>query len=224
MTGRAHKKLWREQKAYEANPGAFDNRSEPDPADAPPPPETDDFSDDDFFKKLFGDARPSDLSPDAAAAARDAKSIYRRLVQHLHPDRGGEWTTPRQRLWHEVQQAWAATDADWLARLEIEWETANEILGPTSSISRLRRAIEELSGAQRDTERKLRYYRRSEHWRFTLAEKKRPVLAARTEENFHYDHAVLQQQLDYLNRTIAAWEKHDTPRHVRTKPKRSSVW
>jgi hypothetical protein len=131
-------------------------------------------------------------------------------VQRLHPDRGGEWTTGRKRLWHEVQQAWAAGDSDWLARLEVEWETAHDVLSPTSPLSRLRRAIEELLGARRDTERKLRQYRTSPPWRFTLAPKKRADLQRRTEMNFRHDIEMLQRQLAYLDTTIAAWE--DSPR------------
>lgn len=234
MTGRSLKKLWREQKEYEANPAAFDEDDEPD-ADEPA---RDDKhaardTDDDFFnedsdprhsRESSRSARHASSTPPPAQAARD---IYRRLVQHLHPDRGGAWTPARQRLWHEVQQAWAAGDADWLARLEVEWETANEVLGPASPVSRLRRAIAELIAARRDTERKLRDYRRSPHWRFTLSEKMRHLLHARTYANFRHDVEVLQQQLNHLNRTIAAWEKNDSPRHAAVgrsaaKPRRQS--
>jgi hypothetical protein len=128
-------------------------------------------------------------------------------VQRLHPDRGGDWTEARMRLWHEVQKAWEAGDADWLARLEVEWETAADLLGPDSPVGRLKRAIRELDAARRDTERKLRYYRRAPAWRFTLSEDKREGLRRRTEFDFRADREYLQQQLAYLNATIAAWEK-----------------
>jgi hypothetical protein len=227
MTGRSLKKLWREQKEYEANPEAFDD--EDDNASDSKNSHSDQDNqhsshsrdaDDDFFnddpRRSRDSARHASSAPPPSQSAKD---IYRRLVQHLHPDRGGDWTPARQRLWHEVQQAWAAADADWLARLEVEWDTANEVLGPDSPVSRLRRAITELIAARRDTERKLREYRQSPHWRFTLSEKKRHLLHARTYANFRHDVEILQQQLNHLNRTIAAWEKDGRPqRHTHARP------
>ncbi|MEZ0217947.1 MAG: hypothetical protein ACAH89_12495, partial [Rariglobus sp.] len=196
LTGRSVKKVWKENRADEAGPDDDERGHAPEPE----PSSHSDYTrpdDDDFVP------RPAATPP----ATADARDIYRRLVQHLHPDRGGEWTPARERLWHQVQQAWTARDADWLARLEIEWDTANDQIGPDSSLSRLRRAITELHAALRDTERKLRDYRRSPAWRFTLSEKKRPHLHRRLESELHEDLDTLQRQLAYLNATIAAWER-----------------
>ena len=217
ITGRSPKKLWKEQKAYEANPEAFDRPPDEDEGGAKDRRRS---ADDDFFgeeddpdsfsreaEDFFRHGFTREQAPDRNAPATiEAKTIYRRLVQHLHPYRGGEFTPVRKRLWHEVQQAWAARDTDWLSRIEIEWETANDVLGPTSPLSRLRRAIEELHAARRDTERKLRVYRSSIPWRFTLTENKRAALHRRTEANFEHDLEFLRRQLAYLNATIAAWE------------------
>gem|GEM_PF-6001724 len=159
-TGRSVKRLWREQKEREANPEAFADESDSTDED-----ETDDDAQDEAFEP----EHPPRPGANATPAARD---IYRRLVQRLHPDRGGAWTTAREHLWHEVQQAWAAADIDWLSRLESEWEGANEVVGPSSPLSRLRRSIDELHAARRDLERKLRDYRSSPQWRFTLLERK----------------------------------------------------
>jgi hypothetical protein len=128
-------------------------------------------------------------------------------VQRLHPDPGGEWTLSRQRLWHEVQQAWEAGDVDWLARLEVEWETAHDILGPRSPLSRLRAAIEELHGAQRDAEHKLAAYRSSPAWNFTAAEDEREELERRVEAALGRDYRALRRQLRELNATIELWEE-----------------
>lgn len=195
VTGRSVKKVWKENRADEADPEA-------DERDRAPESEPSSHSD-------YTRADDTDFAPPPAAtppATVDARDTYRRLVQHLHPDRGGEWTPAREHLWHQVQQAWAARDADWLARLEIEWDTANDQIGPDSSLSRLRRAIVELHAARRDTERKLRDYRRSPAWRFTLSEKKRPHLHRRLKMELHEDLAALQRHLAYLNATISAWE------------------
>jgi hypothetical protein len=221
MTGRSLKKLWREFKEREANPEAFQPEPEASAHTRSTKRESeangydDDSFEDDFFKDMFGDdfeerPRSSDHSRDRCAPepppSAEAKDLYRRLVQHLHPDRGGDWTPARERLWHEVQQAWAARDTDWLARLEIDWETANNTLSPDSSLSRLKRAIAELHAARRDTERKLRNYRQSFAWRFSLSEKKRLHLQRRVEATLCEDLYFLRRQLAHLNATIAAWE------------------
>ena len=228
-TGRSAKKLWQEQKENKERP--------PKPADEPDDveddarkagnhrgdPDDDFFRDDDAFGRRSRRRDRDDFEPPppppAPPRSSDARGIYRRLVQHLHPDRGGEWTTARKRLWHEVQQAWALGDADWLARLEIEWETANEVLGPTSPLSRLRRAVEELHAARRDTERKLRAYRAQPAWRFTLLTRKRDTLHRRIEAELHDELEYLRRELAYLDRTIAAWEE---PAFGRTKPRHTA--
>jgi hypothetical protein len=193
--GGSLKRLWRQHKEREADPEKFEARH-PREADAHARSESERHA-----------ATPEDFEH-ASAPARSpmARDIYRRLVQRLHPDRGGQWTATRERLWHEVQDAWAAANTDWLARLEIEWEAAHEAIGPKSPLSRLRRAIEELHSARRDAERKLREYRTSPPWRFTRNEKNREQLHQRTEDNFAHDLDILRRQLEYLNRTIAAWE------------------
>jgi hypothetical protein len=218
LSGHSPRKIWREQKAAEGKPDLFEKIFEEDFFDQDPKrprEDDDDFNDDggfggseSHFRREF--ERPP--TPRETPLTREAKAIYRRLVQHLHPDRGGDFNAVRKRLWHEVQQAWEARDADWLARIEVEWETANEVLGPTSPLSRLRRAMEELHAARRDIERKLREYRGSFPWRFTLSEKKRAELHRRTEASFQHDLDFLRRQLAYLKSTIAAWENDRTRR------------
>ncbi len=191
--GGSLKRVWREQREREKNP--------------PPPP---DFDEESGPEAERPDPDPWYSAPSAEKtqdASPDARAIYRRLVQRLHPDRGGKWTAGREQLWHQVQQAWAAGDADWLARLEVEWETANEVLGPHTSLGRLRRAIEEVEAARRDMERKLRAYRQDPAWRFTKSTAKRPLLQQRTQRQLLSELTDLQQHLDFLQRTVAAWEE-----------------
>src|SRR5690606_29968200 len=85
---------------------------------------------DDPFGAAFRDIARTLLGPDSEQKnpAEDARAIDRRLVQHLHPDRGGQWTQARARAWEQTQEAWAARDADWLARLEAEWEVGADLL------------------------------------------------------------------------------------------------
>ena len=217
FTGRSLKKLWREQKDQKPTSESDDGQSGASDRDRAHEDEHDPRARRKGSTRGFRDTRDDTPSARKAAGADkpQAKEIYRRLVQRLHPDRGGAWTSARMRLWHEVQQAWAIGDEDWLTRLEVEWETANEVLGPTSPLSRLRQAIAELLSARRDIERKLREYRQSPQWRFTLSEKKRANFHALTEENFRHDVALLRNQLEHLNSTIAAWEDRAEPKRYK---------
>ena len=229
LTGRSARKIWRDLKAEQADPSsvaaddvgdeegnpfdAFDSDEDENATESQEPKKLGNGHDEDAddFTSDENDTRGANHRKGADAPASrdgsDAKSIYRRLVQRLHPDRGGDWTDARKRLWNEVQLAWEARDTDWLARLEIEWEANNDALGPDTPLSRLRAAITQILQARRDIERKLRYYRRSPPWRFTLAEEKRDRLERQTEQNFRHDLELLHAQLAYLNQTIAAWER-----------------
>lgn len=236
-TGRSAKRLWAE---FKENGGRFPDDDEPETDGGEPTSDDrrkadnhradpDDFSDRDDPPPYRGrgQSAASRTSPSALRNnnAPDARDIYRRLVQKLHPDRGGEFTPARQRLWHEVQQAWAQGDADWLARLEVELDSTADLglLGLRSSdpltirspLSRIRRAIAELQAARRDTEAKLAKYRKTPPWRFTLT-KDREKLTRRTLAQLEQDTEFHQRQLDHLNQTIAQWEE---PTLGRTKPR-----
>lgn len=150
-----------------------------------------------------------------SASGDPAREIYRRLVQNLHPDRGGEWSPARARLWHEVQQAWDARDLDWLSRLEVEWEAATELLGPASPVGRLLQALQEIDGARRDSDRRIRTYKHSPAWRFSLLPAPGEPLRRRLAEELQDEIARLRYGLGELERVIADWERAMQPRRAR---------
>lgn len=209
ISGRSAAKLWREVLEEEAA-----ETEEAKSADESTPGDEEDAHSSDQRKSSShyyhaddeGETRRA-AQPRKPAASDEAKDVYRRLVLRLHPDHAGKWTPAREKLWHEVQQAWQARDTDWLLRLEIEWEAATDTLSRNSSLSRLKRAIEEMHAARKDIERKLRRYRESIEWRFTLSVKKRAVLHRRIESELHQDLNHLKRQLSHLNAVIASWEK-----------------
>ncbi len=225
FTGRSERAIWREMQrppAPETSPGeeaAGDPAADPAHAAAggesdharggwDDDPADDFFGQGELFESLFA-PRPSE-----AEAVDEGRATYRRMANVLHPDRGGEWTEVREALWHEVQRAWAARDADWLMRLEAEWEMRTEVLGPQSAVSRLRRAREEVEAARRDADRKLREYRRDVAWRFSV--KRRTEAFERTvERGMRDDLRQLESNAAYLEQQVAAWERP-------TKPKRKS--
>lgn len=233
FTGRSAGQIWREWQQNGGRP------PEPPPGrdDFGGDRSSDDRVDDaeaafeEGMKGLFGDERPDDDDPFVNAfreAAEDifgfggprqksgraegeARAIYRRLVQHLHPDRGGAWTPARARVWEQTQAAWAARDADWLARLEAEWEAGADLLGPTSAIGRLRTALTAIDAARRDVEKRLRLYRKDPAWRFSL----RPVssaLSQQLEQQLRDDEFMLRRELAAIEGTLARWTKVRTRR------------
>ncbi|MDB6126737.1 MAG: hypothetical protein JWM35_633, partial [Verrucomicrobia bacterium] len=127
MEGGNPRRHWRELNAEESrrrNDPAFDFGDKDNPGNRKRARHS--FGSDpaaEFFDEDLDENLPWGESPKASPVGEGARDVYRRLVQRLHPDRGGEWTAARKRLWHEVQEAWAAGDFDWLARLEVEWDS-----------------------------------------------------------------------------------------------------
>jgi hypothetical protein len=206
-TGRSVKRVWQEvQDAHGTSTG-----NQPRPAD-----------DEEEETSRRRQARLEDFFPEPAPKpAREARDIYRRLVQRLHPDHGGEWTPARQKLWHQVQAAWDAGDVDWLARLEVEWEAAHDVLGPHSPLSRLRAAVEELHAAERDLEHKVDAYHGSPAWRFTRARGDRKKLERHVEAQLRRDYRALRAELRELDATIELWEEDWTRPRSRERRRRA---
>lgn len=208
-TGRSVKRVWQDvQDAYGASTGNRSHSADDEEEDTPRRRQA-------RLEDFFPEPEPA---PKPARAARD---IYRRLVQRLHPDHGGEWTPGRQKLWHQVQAAWDAADADWLARLEVEWEAAHDVLGLHSPLSRLQAAVEELHAAERDLAHKFNAYHRSPAWNFTRGDGDRKKLERRVEAQLGRDYRSLRAQLRELNATIELWEEDWTrprPRERRPRP------
>lgn len=205
-TGRSVKRVWQEAREGRATPATERPRAADDEEEQPPPRRQ---------------ARLEDFFPEPGPKpARAARDIYRRLVQRLHPDHSGEWTPARQQLWHQVQAAWQAGDVDWLARLEVEWEAAHDVLGRHAPLSRLRAAVEELHAAERDLEHKFDLYHRSPAWHFTRTDGDRKALERRVETQLGRDYRALRGELRELNATIELWEEDWTrPRSRERRPR-----
>ena len=205
-TGRSLKRVWQEVQNAHGSPAGNSSRSAAD-------------AEEDTSRRR--QARIEDFFPKPAPKpAGAAREIYRRLVQRLHPDHGGEWTTARQKLWHQVQAAWAAGDVDWLARVEVEWEAAHDVLSQQSPLSRLREAVEELRAAERDLEHKFDIYHASPAWHFTRSETDRSKLERRVEMELGRDYRALRAQLRELNAKIELWEEDWTrPRSRERRPR-----
>jgi hypothetical protein len=148
---------------------------------------------------------PEEIEREGEIIAVDARvrELYRRLVRRLHPDLRADGSTAVSALWHEVQEAYAASD---VARMEILLALsdieANQMADQT--IAQLGAVRAELERALRALEKSLREAEDEEAWDFARIG---PTLALRTqvERELKSEVAARTQRLDLLTRTIAEW-------------------
>ncbi len=121
----------------------------------------------------------------------------------MHPDLRADGSTAVSGLWHEVQEAYAASD---VARMEILLALsdieANQMTNQT--VAQLRAVRVELERAWRALEKSLREAEGEDAWDFARVG---PTLAlrAQVERELKSDLAARTQRLDLLTRTIAEW-------------------
>ena len=93
------------------------------------------------------------------------RELYRRLVRRLHPDLRADGSTAVSALWHEVQEAYAASD---VARMEILLALsdieANQMANQT--VAQLHAVRAELERALRALEKSLREAEGEDAWDF----------------------------------------------------------
>ena len=137
------------------------------------------------------------------------KELYRRLVRRLHPDLRADGSAAVSALWHEVQEAYAASD---VARLEILLalsdieanRTANRTLG------QMRAVLAELQRSLRALEKSLREAEREDGWDFARTGSN-PDLRQRIERELKSHLAARTQRLELLQRAIADWAQGPVP-------------
>jgi hypothetical protein len=132
------------------------------------------------------------------------KEFYRRLVRRLHPDLRADGSAEVSALWHEVQEAYAASD---VARMEILLGLsdiqANE-LGEGTSLSQMHSVLAELNRSASALEKSLLEAQGEDGWDFVRSG---PAdnLRLRVERELKSDLAARTARLDLFTRTIAEW-------------------
>ncbi len=140
--------------------------------------------------------------------ARDTrvKTLYRVLVRRLHPDLRDDSSASVSALWHEVQEAYAASDVAQLeillALIDIEANT----LGAQTSIGQMRAILVELERAARALEKSVSEAEGEDAWNFAQVGPQED-LRLRIERQLRMDLAGRTQHLDLLTSTIAAWAR-----------------
>jgi hypothetical protein len=131
------------------------------------------------------------------------KELYRRLVRRLHPDLRADGSTEVSALWHEVQEAYAASD---VARMEILLAVSDieSRRVHDQTFSQLQVVLAELERAHRALEKSLLEAEREDAWDFARLGPT-PELRQRVESQLKFDLAGRTRRLDLLSRTIAEW-------------------
>jgi hypothetical protein len=132
------------------------------------------------------------------------KELYRILVRRLHPDLRADASAAVSALWHEVQEAYAASD---VARMEIllalsDIESNN--MGAQTSISQMREVLAELERALRALEKSLLEAEGEDAWNFAQCGPNSD-LRLRVQRQLKSELAARTMRLDVLTKTIASW-------------------
>lgn len=133
------------------------------------------------------------------------KELYRRLVRRLHPDLRADGSAAVSALWHEVQEAYAASD---VARMEILLALSvietNRMVDQT--LSQLHGVRAELGRAVRALEKSLLEAEGEDGWDFARIGPNTD-LRLRVERQLKSDLAARTLRLDLFTRTIAEWAR-----------------
>lgn len=148
-------------------------------------------------------AAPVEKEDEPATDAR-VKELYRILVRRLHPDARTDGATAVSALWHEVQEAYAASD---IARMELLLALSgmeSEQLGEQTSLNEMRLVAGELSRALRALEKSVREAAGEDAWNFARIGPNES-LRLRVQRELQANLAARSARLDLLSRTIAGW-------------------
>ncbi len=131
------------------------------------------------------------------------RELYRRLVRRLHPDLRADGSAAVSALWHEVQEAYGASD---VARMEILLALSDIEANRTAdqTLSQMHAVLAELERAFRALEKSLREAEGEEAWDFARMGASAD-LRARVERQLKADLAGRSQRLELLTRTIVDW-------------------
>ncbi len=132
------------------------------------------------------------------------KDLYRILVRRLHPDLRADASAAVSALWHEVQEAYAASDVPRMEILLALSDIESSHLGNQTSVFQMRTVLTELERALRALEKSLLEAEEEDAWNFAQAGPNKD-LQVQVERQLKWDLAARTKHLDVLTETIAAW-------------------
>jgi hypothetical protein len=132
------------------------------------------------------------------------KELYRILVRRLHPDLRADANAGVSALWHEVQEAYCASD---VARMEILLalsDIESNHVGHQASVSQMRAVFAELERALRALEKSLLEAEGEDAWNFAQVGPTAD-LRTRVERELKSELAARTKRLELFTSTIAGW-------------------
>ncbi|MFS8064369.1 MAG: hypothetical protein ACMG5Z_07240 [Luteimonas sp.] len=148
-------------------------------------------------------AEQEEKEDEIVALDRRVRELYRRLVRRLHPDLRADGSTVVSALWHEVQEAYVASD---VARMEILLALSDIEANRSAdqTLAQLHAVRIELQRALRALEKSLLEAEGEDAWDFARTGPNAD-LRIRVERQLKTDLAARSQRLDLFTRTIAEW-------------------
>ena len=162
----------------------------------------------DNFRRIEEERRAASAEEEPAAAPIDArvKELYRLLVRRLHPDLRADGNVVASALWHEVQEAYAATDVAHLEILLAVSDIESDRFSEQTSVSQMRALLVELNRALFALEDSLRQARNDEAWDFARTGAA-TGLRLRVERELNASLRMRSNRLALLQQTIATWSR-----------------
>jgi hypothetical protein len=134
------------------------------------------------------------------------KELYRLLVRRLHPDLRADGSATVSGLWHEVQEAYAATDIAHLEILLALSDIESERFSDKTSVAQMRAVLAELERAIFALEDSLRQARDENAWNFARVGPG-PGLRTEVERELKANLRLRSERLTLLQQTIADWSR-----------------
>jgi hypothetical protein len=176
------------------------------------------------YRRMFGEfsrwregrAGGASSKPPAGRTMKETlvrvKELYRVLVRRLHPDSGGSHADAnRARLWHDLQDAYAAQDVE---RMEVLLAMTDFHQGKDAmhtSLYHLRKVAREMARTVRELQKRLREARESKAWIFWNA-KDRAKAGAQLRSQVESRIRDAKKHLAILEREVSAWQAEAKPR------------
>jgi len=132
------------------------------------------------------------------------KELYRTLVRRLHPDLRADGSAVVSALWHEVQEAYGASDVARMELLLALSDIESEQLGEATSLFQMRAVLTELNRSFRALEKSLREAEGEDAWNFARTGPS-DDLRTRVERQLKLDLSIRMERLELLTSTIASW-------------------
>lgn len=149
---------------------------------------------------------PVEEEPATAPVDARVKELYRLLVRRLHPDLRADGNAAASTLWHEVQEAYAATDIAQLEILLALSDIESDRFSEQTSVSQMRAVLAELERALFALEDSLRQARHDDAWDFARAGAVHG-LRLRVERELQANLRMRSDRLSLFKGTIADWSR-----------------